>query len=457
MKRYLFLLLALAFFDAPIAAAELLTLDEALQSAVTANPSYLSSVKSAEASENKQLLVRAGFMPVISSELSYKRTTLNSAPIPGASSTQDLLGMFNPSALNPNATMPKDRSESDSFNNYSLSLLVTQNIWDFKTYFNYQGAAYTRSAAELDADAAVNSLYLTVVQAYYAVLAADAVLVSVRGSVAQMEKRYETATAQVENGLRTPVDKLRAEAELAAARLNLIKATNLRLNAQKALATAIGLDPAKELEIDPASSVGDAGDDDAARAVATALAQRPDTRALKEKIAAARMTARSARGDYYPQFKANAGVSYGGYEFDAFKYNWYIGAAVSWNIFAGLATQTQAKDADAAVAILELNLRALEQSIRYEVETALTALKEAREKEAPTRTMYDAAKAALDLADQRFEQGLGTITDVSDAQAFYEQASSALIQTRYDLETAKAKLKKALGLGGRSFYQHTGE
>ncbi len=457
MKRYLFLLLTLAFFALPLAAAEMLTLDEALQSAVTANPTYLSSVKSAEASENRQLLVRAGFMPVISSELSYKRTTLNSAPVPGASSFQDMLGMFNPSALNPAATMPKDRSESDSFNNYSLSLLVSQNIWDFKTYYNYQGAGYTRSAAELDADAAVNNLYLTVVQAYYAVLAADATLVSVRGSVAQMEKRYETATAQVDNGLRTPVDKLRAEAELASARLNLIKATNLRLNAQKALATAIGLDPAKELEIDPASSVGDAGDDDAARAVASAIAQRPDTRALKEKIAASRLTAKAARGDYYPQFKANAGVSYGGYEFDDLKYNWYIGAAVSWNIFAGLATQTQAKDADAAVAILELNLRALEQSIRYEVETALTALKEAREKEAPTRTMYDAAKAALDLADQRFEQGLGTITDVSDAQAFYEQASSALIQTRYDLETAKARLKKALGLGGRSFYQHKGE
>ena len=457
MKRYLFLLLTLPFFNASLAAAEMLTLDEALQSAVTANPSYLSSVKSAEASENKQLLVRAGFMPIISSELSYKRTTLNSAPIPGASSFQDLLGMFNPAALNPAATMPPERSETDSFNNYSLSLLVTQNIWDFKTYYNYQGAGYTRSAAELDADAAVNNLYLTVVQAYYAVLAADATLVSVRGSVAQMEKRYETATAQVDNGLRTPVDKLRAEAELASARLNLIKATNLRLNAQKALATAIGRDPADELEIDPEANVGDVGDDDAARAVAAAIAQRPDTRALKEKIAASRLTAKAARGDYYPQFKANAGVSYGGYEFDALKYNWYIGAAVSWNIFAGLATQTQAKDADAAVTILELNLRALEQSIRYEVETALTALKEARDKEAPTRTMYDAAKAALDLADQRFAQGLGTITDVSDAQAFYEQASSALIQTRYDLETAKAKLKKALGLGGRSFYQHKGE
>ncbi|HOW51216.1 MAG TPA: TolC family protein [bacterium] len=457
MKRYLFLLLTLPVIALPLAAAEMLTLDEALQSAVAANPTYLASVRSAEASENKQLLVRAGFMPIISSELSYKRTTLNSAGVPGASSFQDMLGMFNPSALNPAATMPKDRSESDSFNNYSLSLLVTQNIWDFKTYYNYQGAGYIRSAAELDADTAVNNLYLTVVQAYYAVLAADATLVSVRGSVAQMEKRFETAVAQVDNGLRTPVDKLRAEAELAAARLNLIKATNLRTNAVKALATAIGLDPANELEIDPAASVGDAGDDGAARAVATAIARRPDTRALKEKIAASRLTAKAARGDYYPQFKANAGVSYGGYEFDALKYNWYIGAAVSWNIFAGLATQTQAKDADAAVTILELNLRALEQSIRYEVETALTALKEARDKEAPTRTMYDAAKAALDLADQRFAQGLGTITDVSDAQAFYEQASAALIQTRYDLETAKAKLKKALGLGGTAFYQHKGE
>lgn len=456
MIRYLSLLLS-TIFALPLAADELLTLDESLESAVAANPTYLAAVKSAEASDNKRLLVRAGFMPVISSELSYKRTTLNSAPVPGASSFQDMLGMFNPSALNPAATMPKDRSESDSFNNYSLSLLVTQNIWDFKTYYNYQGAGHTRSAVELDADAAVNNLYLTVVQAYFAVLAADATLVSARGSVAQMEKRLETATAQVDNGLRTPVDKLRAAADLASARLNLIKATNLRENAVKSLATAIGRDPAQELRIDPDSRVAPVDAGDAVQAASDALARRPDARALKEKIAAARRAAQAARGDYYPQFKANAGVSYGGYEFDSLKYNWYIGAAVSWNIFAGLATQTQAKEADTTVAVLELNLRALELSVRQEIESALIAVREAREREAPTRTMYDAAKAALDLADQRFEQGLGTITDVSDAQAFYEQASSALIQTRYDLEIATARLKKALGLGGRSFYQHTGE
>ncbi|HNT28227.1 MAG TPA: TolC family protein [bacterium] len=456
MIRYLSLAL-LALFAFPLAADELLTLDEALQSAVEANPTYLAAVKSAEAADNKRLLVRAGFMPVISSELGYKRTTLNSAPVPGASSFQDMLGMFNPSALNPAATMPKDRSESDSYNNYSLSLLVTQNIWDFKTYYNYQGAGHTRSAVELDADAAVNNLYLTVVQAYFAVLAADATLVSARGSVAQMEKRLETATAQVDNGLRTPVDKLRAEADLASARLNLIKATNLRENAVKSLATAIGRDPAQGVRIDPDARSGALEIGDPAQAASDALARRPDARALKEKISAARSTAQAARGDYYPQFKANAGVSYGGYEFDALKYNWYIGAAVSWNIFAGLATQTQAKDADTAVAVLELNLRALELSVRQEIESAIIAVREAREKEEPTRTMYDAAKAALELADQRFEQGLGTITDVSDAQALYEQASAALIQTRYDLETATARLKKALGLGGTAFYQHKGE
>lgn len=442
--RHFWLFAILCILALPLAAGEVLTLDEAYRTALKNSPSYLSSRRSVISSDNRQLLVRAGFMPSVSSELSYKRSTLNSAPSPWLSDA----------VL---STMSGDKQDSDSFNNYSLSFTLSQTIWDFKTYDNYRSADHTLQSARLDAENAANSLFLSVVQAYFAVISADASVILNRESVSQMEKRFETAKAQVENGVRTPVDSLRAEADLASARLNFIKAKNTREMAVKNLAAVIGLTPDTPLEITPDATVEDVPAGDIGPLTEQALSHRPDYRSVKEKMAASRLSLAAVSGDYYPQFKANAGFSYGGYEFDALKYNWYVGASMSWNLFNGLSTTTQRKDAENSLAILELSLRSIELSIRYELEQALVALREAREKMGPVETLFRAAKSALELADQRFNQGLGTITEVSDAQVFYQQAATTRTQALCDLEVAKARVRKALGTGGASFRQHTGE
>lgn len=442
--RYLLSLVTLWCLSLPLAAGEVLTLAEAYRTALRNNPSFLSAHRSITSSDNRQLLTRAGFMPSLSSELSYKRSTLNSAPSPWLSDA--IL-----------STMSGDKQDSDSFNNYSLSFTLSQTIWDFKTYDNYRSAGHTLQSARLDAENVANNLYLSIVQAYFAVIAADASVTLNRESVTQMQKRFETAKAQVDNGVRTPVDSLRAEADLASARLNLIKAKNTREMALKNLATVMGLSPDTALEIETGSTVEEVPAGDPASLAEQALSRRPDHRSVKEKIAASRLSLAAVSGDYYPQFKANAGVSYGGYEFDALKYNWYVGASMSWNLFNGLSTTTQRKEAENSLAILELSLRSVELSVRYELEQAFVALREAREKLDPVETLFRAARSALELADQRFEKGLGTITEVSDAQVFYQQAAATRTQALCDLEVAKARVHKALGTGGASFRQHTGE
>jgi len=436
MKRYLVISLFLLGIPT-LRAGDVLTLEEAFRIAAATNPSYLAALKNRESYENKQRLTRAGFMPNVSTEVSYKRATANSPTGPWVSSQTSSL-------------MSGGKEDWESFNNYTLSLSVNQTIWDFKTYYNFEGNAHAREAAAYDAAANANSLYLSVVQSYFAVVAADATTAAAESTVRQMERRLETARMQVQNGIRTPVEALRAEADLASARLSLVKAENSRRTTRKVLATLLGLNPATEIAVDPHATIEEIPVKDVAAAVATALQESPECRSLREKIAAARLSARAARGDFYPQFKATAGVTYTGYEFDAMKYNWHVGASMSWNLFAGFTTDTQASDADTTVAILELNLRAIEQNIRYEVENAYLALREARERGEPARAMYEAAKAALVLAEERFAQGAGTITEVSDAQASFNQATATLIQAKSDLETAKARVRKALGLGSRS-------
>lgn len=426
-----------------LAANEVVSLQKAFEIAAANNPSYQVARRNIETYENKRRLTRAGFMPTVSSEVSYKRATANSPTGPWVSSQTSSL-------------MSGGKEDWESFNNYSLSLTVNQTIWDFKTYYYYESNTLWRDAAAADAATSANSIYLSVVQNYFSVVAADASARAAESVVAQMERRLETARMQVQNGVRTPVEALRAEADLASARLSLVKAENARRTTRKALATVLGLDPSTDIAVDAEATVAEPPVEEVSEAVARALRESPDCRALREKIAAARLSARAARGDFYPQFKANAGVTYTGYEFDAMEYNWYVGASLSWNLFAGLATDTQARDADNNVVIYELNLRNTEQNIRYEVENAYLALREAREREAPAKALYEAAKAALALAEERFAQGVGTITEITDAQASFNQATATLIQARTDLETAKARVRKALGLGYQELTSHGG-
>ncbi len=430
-------------FSFIFAESDLVSLQQALAIAAANNPSYQIARRTIETYENKRILTRAGFMPTISSDISYKRATANSPTGPWVSSQTSSL-------------MSGGKEDWESFNNYSLSLTVNQTIWDFKTYYYYQSNALWRDAATAEAATNANNLYLSVIQNYFAVVAADANARAAESVVAQMERRLETARTQVQNGVRTPVEALRAEAELASARLNLVKAENARRTTRKALATVLGLDPATDIAVDSDATVADPPTEEVGEAVVRALRESPDCRALREKIAAARMNARGARGDFYPQFKATAGVTYTGYEFDAMEYNWYVGASLSWNLFAGLATDTQVRDADNTVAIHEISLRNVEQNIRYEVENAYLALREARERAAPARALYDAAKSALALAEERFAQGVGTTTEITDAQASFNQATATLIQARTDLETAKARVRKALGIGYRDITANGG-
>jgi outer membrane protein len=65
------------------------------------------------------------------------------------------------------------------------------------------------------------------------------------------------------------------------------------------------------------------------------------------------------------------------------------------------------------------------------------------------RRNRDAATQNLDYAQERFKAGASSTLDVRDAQIKLQQAYQTLIQTRADVEVARAALDKATGTLGR--------
>jgi len=258
------------------------------------------------------------------------------------------------------------------------------------------------------------------------------------------------AQAQAEAGVRQRIDITRAQSDLAQAKLNLSKARNGGLIARVNLATAMGLTTTPEFRVERP----DAGKDpnnaaDMEALVRTAIHNRPDIRALQARARASEQLVGVSRSGYYPTLGVSAGVNWQGYHLESGKdglpYNWFAGVSATWNALAAIPASAAARESQANYRVLQANLESLELAIRAEVKSAALAVQESKERLEPVAALVTSAEETLRLAEGRYEAGAGSIIEVTDAQTVYTQSRLSKIQAEYDIETARARLQRALG------------
>jgi outer membrane protein TolC len=95
------------------------------------------------------------------------------------------------------------------------------------------------------------------------------------------------------------------------------------------------------------------------------------------------------------------------------------------------------------------NIRAQEedrrQLIALEVEQSYLRVVELQERINATDSAARAAKENLDLAQGRYQVGVGSIIEVTDAETLYTDAQTTYIRTIYEYKIADAQLARAMG------------
>jgi outer membrane protein TolC len=95
------------------------------------------------------------------------------------------------------------------------------------------------------------------------------------------------------------------------------------------------------------------------------------------------------------------------------------------------------------------NIRAQEeerrQQIALEVEQSYLRVVETQERITATESATRAAKENLDLAQGRYQVGVGSIIEVTDAETLYTDAQTNYVRTLYDYRIADAQLARAMG------------
>jgi outer membrane protein TolC len=85
------------------------------------------------------------------------------------------------------------------------------------------------------------------------------------------------------------------------------------------------------------------------------------------------------------------------------------------------------------------------QNIRLEAEQAYLGLKVAIEQIEVTRKTVDHAKENYELANGRYQVGVGSPLEITDAEVSLATARSNYIQAVYNYKTAEARIEKAMG------------
>jgi outer membrane protein len=332
-------------------------------------------------------------------------------------------------------------------------LTVSQLITDFGRTHNLVLSAQSTARAQLESQRATElDITLTVDQAFYQALTAQAVLEVAQETVHQRQATVDQVGALTKAKLRSDLDLSFADVQLSQAKLLMLDAENNQQASMAALNNVLGSDQNQQYSLvdetngNP-SPAPPPPPDDAEALVSAAFAARPDLAALNDKFIAARQFTTAQRDLWMPTVSALGAVGGAPVRADQILSSWYgtAGANIGIPIFNGFLFNAEEKEAKLRAQAAQEDVRNLRDTIARDVRTAVLNAQTAYQRITVTKQLLDQANFALDLASARYKIGLSGIVEISQAQLNETQAEIANTNALYSYQTALAQVRYEVG------------
>ena len=291
-----------------------------------------------------------------------------------------------------------------------------------------------------------NEMRSTVTNGYFNMLQADNMQKLSAESVTRLEDHLKNVQAQYDVGVVAKVDVLRSQVELANAKQTLIQAENSYQVAEANMNKIVGLPMDTNLKLDNLL-VYNAYDKNMDDCLAYAAEHRPELMQAKYNVDAAKGALMVARSGHMPQVAAQASQnwksnSWPGDDND----NWAVGLSVEMNVFDTGVTLSKIHGAEADLKKAQETYRDTVDSVNLDVRSNYLGLREAEKRISTTKLAVEQADEDYRIAQLRYMSGVGTNTDVLDAQVALTQAKTNYTQALYDYNTSKTALETSIGV-----------
>jgi outer membrane protein len=410
-----------------------LTLDAAIQAALKNNPAVAESKERQSAAQEQIGVSKSGYYPQVRFTGDYYY---------GNSFARRVTDVVDVTAPGVAGAPTSVRREAADFFVYRFS--ASQLLYDFgKTPGQVaQSRAGYRQAGEDYANTR-QQVVLETRAAYFEYLASMRAIKVAQENVRQNQELLKQAQGFYDVGLVAKIDVTKAEANLANAEAELIRAKNLADVSRVALMTVLGMKTWPYTEVEDILEVSPKPltlED----LKAQALAQRPEIRRNLYQQEGDEAALRVAKSGYFPTLSSTATYGWQGSE-HPLDDNWVVGAGVTFPLFEGLVTYHSVRQARAQLRSTQAGGESLNLTVLKEVEQSYLDVSSAREVIKAREKAKEAAAENLRLAWGRYRAGVGDIIEVTDAQVQYAQADLDHVRALFDYHIFDARLDKAVG------------
>jgi outer membrane protein TolC len=290
-----------------------------------------------------------------------------------------------------------------------------------------------------------------VAAAFYGVIAQRQLLEVARQSLERSEGLRKSSEARLEVGLASKLDVFRAELQSAQAKDAMLRSESALATALERFRGLLALPPHDPVE--PEAAALPAADDafePAEALVRRALEARLELLEARDLVGDARRSASLAKQNLLPQLDLSIGVTHLGLG-TSFGNAWRSGDT-QVNVFLSASYPMPQANARATSAVAQIELdqrqrgvRQREIEVEQEVRQALRELEQIQASVALQRRAVEVADQQRRLAVLRYQRGLGSNFDVTDAESNLVTARSALVQLLASYAVARLDLKRATG------------
>ncbi|MGA2382537.1 MAG: TolC family protein [Gemmatimonadales bacterium] len=339
-------------------------------------------------------------------------------------------------------------------NAYVATLTLSQTLFQGgKIGAGIRGAHAYEQAARAQLDETRRDVTFRVKQAYLSALYAERIVAITEASQVQVNDQLHRVTLNHQVGSSADYDLLRAQVEAANQEPLVIAARNGRDIALLEVRRLVNLPADQPVElVSPLPETTDSLPKVDFAALDLDAAGRAAVAAAEANVAFRREAVTVYHGDYYPSLKLTS--SYGGEAYPSglfptgisdFRKDWSASLTLSVPLFDGLRTHGAVQQAQADLSRAEAQLSQTRAGVQIEIEQARAEIVRAQALVQARHETVGQAARAQHLATVRYNNGIATAIEVSDARLALEQASVNEAQATRDYLLAIAALERALG------------
>jgi len=381
----------------------------------------------------RQLEARSALLPDLESSFTARSQTENLAAL----GLNQAIHVPIPGFAIPNLVGP--------YNTTDARVTGNQTLFDFSSWWRFQASRSGVSAARSDIDNTHQNVAAQVARAYLAAQKAQTDVETAEANIKLSQAVLAQAEHQKIAGTGTGIEVTRAKVQLANDRQRLLDAQNQLRAASLRLLRVIGLRLDTDLRLTDKLEHTPIDAVTLEQARAEAIRQRADLRAQQDREAQARLTADATKMERLPSVAAFADYGSIGTAITSSLPTRTYGISVRVPIFDG--ARRDARRAESASQYRQERIRTndLKEQVELDVRLALDDLQSAEDQVKVASEGLDLAQQELTQARRRYDAGVATSLEVTDAQTRLERARDNQTAALYLYNVARVDLAQATG------------